>query len=108
MQDADVFSLLSSMSAMRRFLGDLLSTSVIAFDNAIRLLTFCDVLSLFSAFLDEILSANLSVILTSSSVRDGHDDDAAIRRWQDDVSGLSMERNGKNRLLRWVELSASI
>jgi hypothetical protein len=63
-------------------------------------------LSLFSAFLDEISAASVVIILSSSSVRDGHDDDVVNRSWQDDVPGLSMARIGENRLFRWIEFDA--
>ena len=82
---ADCFSLSSSMSAIRRFLGDWLSTSVIALDNEIRWLMFRDEMSLFSSTnlqslsLERILAAKRSIVLSSSSVRDGNDDDVANR-----------------------------
>jgi len=73
------------MSAIRRFLGDWLSTSVIALDNEIRWLMFRDEMSLFSSTnlqslsLERILAAKRSIVLSSSSVRDGNDDDVANR-----------------------------
>ncbi len=71
--DSDFFSFLSSMSAIRRFRGDILSTNVIALEREIRFIMalFSSLPTAAASSLDNISVANLSINDVSSSVSDG-------------------------------------
>ena len=84
LSDNDVdcsFNLSRSISAILRFLCDLLSTSVMAFERAILLVIFCEdivlpsSLSLLSMFLDRMSAAKRSIDFCSPSERVGDADD---------------------------------
>jgi len=76
--DGICFSLCSSMSAMRRLRVDLLSTSVIAFANAIRCIISPEEMARFleaSSFRNRMSAAKRSIVPTSSSVKHKEIDD---------------------------------